>query len=268
MNELISIIMPAYNSEKYIADSIESVICQTYPFWELIIIDDNSSDKTVSIINKYLSADKRIVIYKNEINKGVSFSRNFGMSKAKGEWVAFLDSDDIWDTQKLTNQINYAITMNVSFVFSGVIYIDVSNNILNHYLSIPKNVCYSDLLKQNVIPCSSVLIKYSLICNYSFESGNIHEDYCMWLRILRNEKYAHGINEPLLKYRMHVDSKSGNKLASLIMSFNTYIKVCDNTLYAFGYLLSNIYRNTIKYITIRRGKHVTTGSPGRNHEPE
>lgn len=222
VSELVSIIMPAYNCEKFIEDSIESVISQEYSNWELIIIDDCSNDNTSQVIEKYCNYDSRIKYYKNEINKGVSFTRNRAIQLSKGTWIAFLDSDDIWSQDKLVKQLKFAVSKQVNFIFTAATFIDTEGERYNYVFNVPYKVNYRQLLKQNVISCSSVLIRKEMIVNHKMENDSIHEDFGAWLKILRTEEYAYGIDEPLLIYRISKNSKSGNKIKSLAMTYGTY----------------------------------------------
>jgi teichuronic acid biosynthesis glycosyltransferase TuaG len=247
MNELISVIMPAYNCEKYIAESIKSVILQTFKTWELIIINDCSTDNTQSVINDFAGTDSRIRVYENDENSGVSKTRNKGISAANGSWLAFLDSDDIWHEEKLEKQMLSAKKNNSGFIFTGASYIDENGSMYKGVFNVPESVSYKVLLKQNVISCSSVLIKKAFFDDIKMENDSIHEDFCVWLKILRGGNTAHGINEPLLIYRISRKSKSGNKIKSLKMAYKTYRYIGINPLTAWYYLGFYIVRNLRKY---------------------
>ncbi|QDP42227.1 glycosyltransferase family 2 protein [Radiobacillus deserti] len=250
---LVSIIMPAYNCETYIRDSIQSVLKQTYTNWELIIIDDGSMDGTISIIEEYSQVDDRVYFYNNERNQGVSATRNRGIELAKGEWIAFLDSDDLWDSLKLEKQLAYADKTGASFLFTGSAYIDENNRKYSGVFEVPRRVNYKSLLKQNVISCSSVLIKRDYIKQCKMENDETHEDYGAWIRILKMEQYAYGLNEPLLTYRILKNSKSGNKIKSLIMAYKTYRYVGINTIMSMYYITWYIFKGLKKYHYIKNG---------------
>lgn len=222
MKPLVSIIMPAYNAEKYIAESIRSVIKQTYQNWELIVADDCSTDDTSEIVNSF--SDVRIHYYKCVKNSGVAQTRNFGISKADGEWIAFLDSDDLWNQTKLERQIDFILSNTAAkLVFTASAFINENGVRLGYILPAPKTVTTKELLKQNVLSCSSILIAKEYIEKYPFPSGEtIHEDYVSWLKILDEIDTAYGINEPLLIYRVSSGSKSGNKLKAAKMQWNAY----------------------------------------------
>lgn len=252
-NILVSIVMPAYNSEKTIKDSIESVLKQTYHNFELIIIDDCSCDNTSIIIKELQKIDKRIIYIKNDTNIGVGKSRNVGIKQSKGEWIAFLDSDDLWKNNKLEEQVIFLNdNPKVSFLYTASSFIDYKGKEMNYILNVPKKIKYKELLRQNLISCSSVLIKSNIIKNYEMPSGNIHEDFAMWLMILKDVEYAYGINSPLLVYRLHSNSKSANKFKAAIMNWNTYKFIGLNVVERFYYMLIYIYKGINKYSSIRR----------------
>jgi len=246
---LISIIMPAYNSENTIDEAITSVINQSYLNWELIVINDCSKDGTEKKINNYISeySEKKIIYIKNEINLGVSESRNLAIQSSKGEWIAFLDSDDKWETTKLKKQIDLSKSKKADFIFTGSKYINGEGKKFNGRLEVPIYVDYKALKKHNIISCSSVLIKREIIINNKMKYDYLHEDYLVWLKILKSGVVAFGVNEPLLIYRIDQNSKSGNKLKSIKMTFNVFRKLDYNTLFSTFYTISHLYRSIIKY---------------------
>ena len=220
----VSVVMPAFNAEKYIPSAVKSVLSQTYKDFELIIIDDASTDDTEKIIGSL--DDSRIRIIRNDINRGVAFSRNLGVKEAKGRWIAFLDSDDIWETEKLQKQINLVEKDTaVKFCFTGSTFINAEGRKKNYILHVPQKISKTEILKQNLISCSSVLIDRNLMIKYPMsEEQNIHEDFYSWIKMLEEIEFAYGIDEPLLIYRISDSSKSGNKLMAAKMNWNTYRK--------------------------------------------
>ncbi|NJJ41638.1 glycosyltransferase family 2 protein [Paenibacillus apii] len=247
MDQLISIIMPAYNCEKYVEEAINSVLAQTYQNYELIVIDDGSTDGTVKKIENLRKVDNRIRLYINEKNQGVAETRNKGVSIAKGDWIAFLDSDDCWKEEKLEKQIDFAHKTKGDFIFTGSSFIDENSEPYGGLLEVPEVISYKALLKQNVISCSSVLIKKTYIEKYRMEKDEIHEDFGSWLRILKSEQFAYGLNEPLLIYRISKNSKSGNKLKSLCMAYRTYRYVGLSSIKSTYYICWYVIRGIRKY---------------------
>ena len=246
---LISIIMPAYNCEKYIEDSIKSVLYQTYQNWELIVIDDKSKDNTYALLNKLKVQDNRIKVFQNERNMGVGQTRNRGVELANGQWIAFLDSDDLWKKEKLEKQIQkLKEQQQAKLLFTASAFISEDGTPKDYILHIPEKVNRKQLLKQNIISCSSVLVQKSYLKKYPM-SGNvmIHEDFAVWLQILSEETYAYGIDEPLLVYRVSANSKSGNKIKAAKMNWNTYKYVDINRMQAIYYMFCYIVRGLLKY---------------------
>ena len=249
---LISVIMPAYNSEKYTTEAIESVIRQTYTNWELIVIDDGSSDGTVCCIEGQAAKDVRIRFYKNDKNIGVSETRNKAISLANGEWIAFLDSDDIWKPQKLEKQIKLSEMRCSEFVFTGVSFIDEAGQAFRWAMPVPTTVTYRKLLKQNVIACSSVMLKKELLLGRKMAGDAIHEDFALWLEILKNNTVAHGIDEPLIAYRVYGTSKSGNKIKSSKMTYKTYLNTGLGHIQALYYMFFYMINGLLKYSRLYR----------------
>lgn len=254
-SDLISIIMPAYNAERTLSQSISSVMNQTWPDWELIIVDDCSNDHTADIILKYERSDSRIRHIKNAKNSGAACSRNYGVAQARGSWIAFLDSDDCWEPEKLALQLEFAQQMQARFTFTGSAFMDESGCRLSHQLTVPDQITFRQLLKQNVISCSSVMIRRDLILQYPMGSDRMHEDFAVWLQILReNHMKAYGLNRPLLIYRLSPSSKSGNKLKAARMTFRVYRHIGLPYPAAFYYWCWYTIRSLRKYRNIKRSK--------------
>lgn len=251
---LISVVMPAYNAEKTIEQSIQSVIIQTYKNWELIVIDDCSIDRTWDILCTIAKLNKRIFPFKNSINSGVSVTRNSGVSRAKGEWIAFLDSDDVWASDKLEKQVDIINNKtDAALIFTGSAFINTVGESANYILHVPETISYQSLLKQNLISCSSVLVKKELMIQYPMQHDGMHEDYAVWLQILRDKRFAYGINEPLLIYRLSSDSKSGDKKKAALMTYKVYRYLGLNHFKASYYFGCYVWRNIKKYRKIKAG---------------
>ena len=219
----VSVIMPVYNAERFLCEAIDSVLNQSYESFELIVIDDCSSDSSYDILCEYEKKDSRVKVYKNEENKGVSFTRNFGVSKAKSEYVALIDSDDVWDKEKLIKQVKlFNDNPDTDLSYTGSAFIDTNSVRSEYVFSVPQSVSYKKLLKQNVVSCSSAMVKKEWLKKYPMAHDNMHEDFAVWLSILKDGGIARGINEPLLIYRVDRNSKSGNKLKSMAMTYRVY----------------------------------------------
>lgn len=250
-NILVSIVMPAYNCEKYIREAINSVLNQTYQNWELLVIDDGSKDKTSYIIKEFENKDSRIRYIKNEKNMGVSATRNRGIFIASSEWIAFLDSDDMWEKTKLEKQIKMAEEKSAEFLFTGSSYINEEGKPYKGIFRVTESVTYKKLRNQNVISCSSVLIKKKFFENIKMEKDDIHEDYAVWLRVLKTGVTAFGINEPLLIYRISRNSKSGDKIRTIKMTYKVFRFVGINPIGSTYFMLRHIIGAVGKYMNIK-----------------
>lgn len=218
-----SVVIPAHNCEKYIKMTLDSVLNQTLKNIEVIVVDDCSTDSTNSIVAEYAKKDERVKLFKNEENLKVSKTRNFGIGQAKADWIALVDSDDAWNPNKLEKQFAKIEEKNAKLCFTGVEFIGEDSKPLNRTFSVPEKVNFKELLKQNVITCSSVVIKKDLLLKYPMYADQIHEDFVTWLKILKNEiDFAWSVNEPLTIYRMTANSKSRNKFKSFKMTYKTY----------------------------------------------
>lgn len=203
--------MPSYNSEKYISDSINSVLKQTYANFELIIIDDASTDSSRKIIKSFLKKDNRIKAIFSKNNRGVSTSRNKGINASKGKYIAFLDSDDIWLEDKLKKQVKFMEEKNISFCCCDYEFISEDNTKLNRKVPVPVKTNYNQLLKYNTIGCLTVMINKEKIKNIYMKKV-FHEDYIAWLEIAKQGYQIYGIQETLALYRKRKKSVSNNKI--------------------------------------------------------
>jgi len=250
----VSIIMPAYNAAVTIEESIQSVIAQTYPHWELLIIDDGSTDTTLKIIKQAADNDIRIRIFLNKNNQGVAASRNEGIKKANGEYIAFLDSDDLWHKDKLKKHLSFIKENNAIISYTATAYI--RNGIPSNYvLRAVNKFTRSDLMKRNIISCSSVVVKREVMLRYLFpvHYKKIHEDFVSWQNILTEVEVAYGLDEPLLTYRMSTDTKSSKRITSAIMTFNAYRCVGYNIIISFFLTLRYTKHSMSKRYMIRTG---------------
>lgn len=256
MNEniLVSIIMPAYNAERTIDEAIQSVCQQTYGIWELIIVNDCSSDGTECIVTQYMQKDNRIHLINNKQNAGVSEARNIGITSSNGKWIAFLDSDDKWKNEKLEKQVKLLTEKPLTdLVFTGSAFINQQGVFSKYILNVPEKIKYRQLLKQNIISCSSVVVRKKLAQNYRMQYDDMHEDYAVWLQILKAGYFAAGINEPLLIYRISDHSKSSNKKIAAKMTFKVYRFMNLNYIKSVYFFLHYAVKSINKYKKIEKG---------------
>lgn len=249
---LVSIVMPAYNCEKYVAKAIDSVLAQTYKNWELLVLDDGSKDNTFQIINEFGRKDSRIKPLKNEKNMGVSATRNRGIELASGDWIAFLDSDDMWEPFKLEKQLRVADKSLAEFIFTGSSYINEQGEPFKGIFEVPEKVTYKKLRNHNVISCSSVIVKKKYFENIKMEKDEMHEDYAVWLKILKLGVIAYGVNEPLLIYRISRNSKSGNKIRTVKMTYKVFRFIGINPIGSAYFMVRHVVASVEKYRRIFR----------------
>jgi teichuronic acid biosynthesis glycosyltransferase TuaG len=217
---IVSVIMPAYNASQYIETAIHSVLIQDVPL-ELIIINDCSTDSTAELLSKY-SSYENIITIKNTANLGVAASRNRGISLAKAKYIAFLDADDYWLPHKLSKQLDTIEAKQCVLCSTGRELMTPDGKLTGNIISVPENITYRMMLGQNLINCSAVLLLREVALEFPMEYEDSHEDYIMWLRILKKYKKACAVNEPLLKYMLSSSGKSGSKLHSAKMTFKVY----------------------------------------------
>lgn len=249
---LISVIMAAYNAESTIRRSIASVLSQTYPHFELLVIDDGSHDATAAAADEMAAGDARIRVLKNGENHGVSYTRKRGLDAARGAWVAILDADDTWAPEKLEKQIARQKESGADLLFTGSAFVDAAGRSIPWYLHAPAEVTYRQLLKQNVLSNSSALVRKELYAEHFVARDDIHEDFAIWLKILKTGRKAYGVDEPLFTFRVSGSSKSGNKVLSARMNWKTYRYVGLNILSALYYEGWYIIRGLLKYRHLRR----------------
>lgn len=239
--------MPLYNNEKLVEESISSVLMQDYSYWELIIVDDCSKDNSYIVAKKYES--EKIKIFKNTSNQGVSFSRNFAIKQASGRYIAFLDSDDLWEPQKLRLQIHAMHENDATISYTDYFKIDYDGK-LRGIVKTPKQVDYHTLLKSNYMGCLTVMYDKMKIDQVFFPQYKKSEDYLLWLSILKNSRVAIGINIPLAKYRISKKSRSSNKVDAVICQWKIYyskekLGFCKSCKYFLHYLIIGIFRYSI-----------------------
>lgn len=212
MNDLVSIITPTYNCGRFIGETIESVLQQSYKNWEMIIVDDCSSDNTEEIVKNYVDKDKRIKYFKLESNSGAAIARTRAMELANGNYMAFLDSDDLWMKDKLEKQILYMKKNNYAFTCTDYCQIDEEGNFLNKVIKTIKKIDYNRLLLDCPVGNSTVMYDVKKMGKFKVPNIRKRNDDALWLQMLKKEKYIYGMDEILMKYRIRANSISSNKL--------------------------------------------------------
>lgn len=247
MNLLVSVITPCYNSKKFISQAIESVLAQSYRNWEMIIIDDASTDGSDSIISSYTQKDNRIKFVMSPKRAGPGAARNSGIKKARGRYIAFLDSDDYWASDKLAKQIRFMQSNQLAFSYTSYKLSDENNRDLGVFVS-KSNVDYKTLLRTNSIGCSTVIYDAEKLGKLYMSDMSRQQDYILWLNILKQIKYAQGLPEALSCYRLHQGTLSGNKLQTAKDQWLVYREVEKlGALISCYYFIHYLYNGLIKY---------------------
>ena len=206
----------------------------------------------IILVENIMARDNRVRLIYNKENSGVSYTRKHGLEEAKGAWIAILDSDDIWAPEKLEKQIILQKKMNADLLFTGSAFMDSDGQPIDWYLHAPSEVTYRHLLKQNVLSNSSSLVRKELYEKYYAVGDGMHEDFAVWLGILKEGKKAYGVDEPLLTYRIAKSSKSGNKIKAAKMNWNTYRYIGLNPLSAFYYECWYVVKGLMKYKNLKQ----------------
>lgn len=222
MNELVSIIIPTYNTEKFIRDTLQSVQNQTYQNWEMILVDDASTDKTVSVIEEFAKNDDRIKLFKLEKNSGNGFARNIAVEKASGKYIAYLDADDLWFPEKLEKQIEFLKANNLPFTFSFYDCIDEEGNLLKRRVEAPINLTYSKLFFCNYVGNLTAIYDADYFGKIILEATQKRQDWRLWLTILKQIQVTKPVPEPLAFYRIRKNSISSSKFKLIKHNFGVY----------------------------------------------
>ena len=211
MNSLVSIITPSYNSAKFIKQCIESVIAQTYTNWEMLIVDDFSRDDSCLVIKELAKKERRIKCFLLDENIGAAKARNVAIRKAKGKYIAFLDSDDLWEPQKLEKQIYFMNQNDISFSFTNYQSISEDGSYVIDIIEVPMKMAYHDYLKNTIIGCLTVIIDREKTGNFEMKNIRSSHDMALWLLIMRRGFDAYGLDENLARYRIVSTSNTANK---------------------------------------------------------
>ena len=220
MNELVSIVIPVYNAEKFIKDTAASIKAQTYDNYEVLMVDDGSTDNTVSVMQEI--EDKRFKILKSD-GKSAAAARNTGIKAANGRYIAFIDADDLWDPEKLSKQIKFMTENEAAFSFTGYEFADENGVSVNKIVSVPHTITYRQALKNTTIFTSTVIFDMDKLSKDDVYMPFIKsEDTATWWRLLRNGVKAYGLNESLTLYRRSGSTLSSDKMEAIRRIWNLY----------------------------------------------
>lgn len=246
-NVMVSVIIPAYNCADFISQAIDSVLEQDVPL-EIIVINDCSNDHLDRVMDFYKNYPE-IRYLKNEKNMGVAETRNRGVSQAKGKYIAFLDGDDYWDKNKLKKQLQLIEQTGTVLCSTARELVRSNGEKTGYIIPVKEMITFRELCYHNQINCSSVILKTEVAKEFPMHHDDGHEDYLMWLEILEKYGTCCAINEPLLKYRVSANSKSGTKLKSAKMVYLTYRYMGFGVIRSLTYFLSYAIHGFIKYFS-------------------
>lgn len=262
----VSIIMPAFNAARTIVESIRSAQSQSFPDWELLVIDDGSRDHTVDLVRGVQETDSRVKLLRTGGRTGAAQARNTGIQAAKGRYIAFLDSDDVWLPNKLSVQLELFESTNCNFCYSAYRKMDDYGVVGASVVGVPDSLSYFDILKSNQIGCLTAIYdslffgRVSIpslgrasdhgLWQYFLKGQVIHEDYGLWLSLLKRPgAVARGVQEPLAHYRVGRNTRSSNKIAAATSQWLIYRKLERLGLFASVYYFSHYaLRGLIKYL--------------------
>lgn len=247
-NRLVSVILPTYNCENFIKETLDSVLKQTFKEWELIIVDDCSTDGTIEILNEYKKNDHRIKLYSLKQNNGAAIARNLGVKHAKGNFIAFLDSDDLWNINKLELQINFMIDNNYSFTCTSYNKIDENGASLDRVVKWDEISSYEGILKKNP-GNSTVIYNAGLLGKIEVPHIRKRNDYLMWLQVIKKAERLFSLNKILTSHRIRRGSLSSNKFDLVKYHWIVYRKHENLSIFKSMYLV--VYWSFITVFKLR-----------------
>lgn len=242
-------IMPVFNGAEHIAEAISSVISQTHKNWELIVSDDGSTDGTLEVVSSFAREDERVSAVSGGHRQGPGAARNVGLDAARGRWLAFLDSDDLWLPTKIESTLNHSTILKSGFSFTSYRKVYFPDWRAGEVVEVPETVSYRQLLLSNVVNTSTVIIDRHALPGFRWSETDKPEDYVAWLGILRDGVIGHGLREPLTLYRRQNLSESSNKakLAMQVLQVFTRVEKLSAPEVAW-YFANYAIRGSLKYL--------------------
>lgn len=242
---LVSIITPLHNAEQYIGFTIESVLKQTHQNWEMIIVDDNSSDNSISMVKNY--DDDRIKLIQLHENHGPALTRNKAIEESKGTYISFLDADDLWTPTKLEKQLNFMTKHDLSFSYASYFLIDEQGNALGEFETSP-TITYTSMLKTCSVGCLTAIYDAEKLGKIYMKNIPKGQDYTLWLEIMQQINETQGILEPLAYYRIQNTSVSSNKFNAIKAQWRIYRNIQNlNIFQSAYYFIHYAYYGFFKY---------------------
>ena len=247
-NDLVSIIIPVYNASNFILETINTVVNQTYTNWELLLVDDISTDNSVEIINNYIknNKEKNIKLLKLKEKGLAAGARNYGIDKAKGRYICYLDADDLWDKNKLSKQVKFMKEKDCAFSFTGYEFANSKGIPNGKKVYIPEKMAYKDALKNTTIWTTTVMLDMNKLSKEDIYMPHVKsEDTASWWSILKKVDYAYGLNEILSFYRRTEGTLSSNKLEAIKRIWNLYRTVEHLNIFKSSYYFCNYAINAV-----------------------
>lgn len=247
MSPLVSVIMPCYNAEKYVREAVQSVFDQTLKSWELIVVDDGSTDSSPAILSEMAASEPRMrVITRSTPSGSPAVPRNEGTEAAKGQYIAFLDSDDRWLPDKLMHQCYLMHTTTADIVYSNYEKTDAAGTRAGRIIIAPETATFRQLVRGNYIACSTLIYNtHTVGKRYFLPIG--HEDFCCWLSMLRDGYVAYNTNTVEMLYRITDTSVSHNKMRTIAWTWHILRHEQHlPRLRSLYYLISHLVKATIK----------------------
>lgn len=245
--DLVSIITPAYRAAAFVGASIQSVIAQTYTNWEMLVVDDCSPDNTVEIVRQWSEQDSRVRLIRQPQNGGPAAARNAALQAARGRWIAFLDSDDLWQPEKLALQLKAHRDAGATLSFTEFRRISQDGVAVGRLITVPSRITYSELLGNTAIATSSVIVDKSLTGDFVMKKV-FYDDFACWLELLRKGGFGLGVHADLLRYRIVGGSVSRNKKRSAQEVWKTYRHVEQlGVLLSAWYFINYAFKGWLKY---------------------
>lgn len=256
MKPLVSIITPVYNCEDTIGETIESVLNQTLSDFEMLIVDDISNDKTIDIIKKYQKQDKRIKLFILKEKGGAASARNKALKEASGQYIAFLDGDDLWVSDKLEKQIKFMQENNIYFSYADYAYIDEKGKKMGIYRKCPKRMSYFRMLLGDSVGCLTVIYDSKRVGKIEIPNIKKRNDYALWCQILKKIKIGYKYNDILAYYRKSTNSLSSGKKVYLlkyhyqmhrkINKFNPVVSIFFTITNGINFLVNKLFKDKNK----------------------
>lgn len=242
---LVSIIMPSYNASRFIEESINSVLSQTYTNWELLIVDDCSKDNSVEIVQKFIKINNRIKLFSLRENTGAAAARNVALECACGQYIAFLDSDDIWENKKLEKQLNFMHTNQYAFTFSEYYIMEENGRKTGNIIHVPFSLSYHQYLRNTIIGCLTVMIDRNIVGDFRMPLIKSSHDMALWLLIMKRGFKAYGLQDILAGYRLVSTSNTAKKWKAATDVWKVYRTIEHHSIFYSSFCFCNYAINAI-----------------------